>query len=104
MIQRTLIVTFVVDVVLVQLQQRLQSVRDAVHRRASVALASEIAHVLRAKLLSAQVSRDLAVWDYGVTSTEDLGSLNLDIDKPESIPGALQPLMVKQFDQRVTPK
>ena len=68
-------------------------------------LAKQLAYAgHRAKLLSAQVSRDLAVWDYGVTSTEDLGSLNLDIDKPESIPGALQPLMVKQFDQRVTPK
>jgi conjugal transfer pilus assembly protein TraF len=58
----------------------------------------------RAKLLSAQVSRDLAVWDYGVTSTEDLKNLNLDIEKPEGIPGALQPLMMKQFDQREAQK
>ena len=64
-------------------------------------LAKQLAYAAhRAKLLSPQVSRDLAVWDYGVTGAEDLKNLHLDIDKPESIPGALQPLMMKQFDQR----
>lgn len=64
-------------------------------------LAKQLAYAgHRAKLLSAQVSRDLAVWDYGVTTAQDLKNLHLDVDKPEGIPAALQPLMMKQFDQR----
>ena len=68
-------------------------------------LAKQLAYAgHRAKLLSPQVSRDLSVWDYGVTTAEDLKSLHLEVDKPETIPGALQPLMMKQFDQREAAK
>jgi len=67
-------------------------------------LAKQLAYAAhRAKLLSPEVSRDLAVWDYGVTSIADLKQLQLDPDHPETIPQALQPIMMKQFQQRVSP-
>ncbi|WP_371765576.1 conjugal transfer protein TraF [Massilia sp.] len=49
------------------------------------------------KLLSPQTMRDLAVWDRGVVSTEDLGNLQLDANDPASIKRKLQPLLQKQY-------
>lgn len=49
------------------------------------------------KLLSAPVMADLALWDRGVASTEDLDSLRLDINDPKSIKRSLQPLLLKRY-------
>lgn len=49
------------------------------------------------KLLSAPVMADLAVWERGVASAEDLDSLRLDINDPKSIKRSLQPLLLKQY-------
>jgi conjugal transfer pilus assembly protein TraF len=49
------------------------------------------------KLLSAETTRDLDVWTRGVASTEDLQSLTLDIDKPETFKTKLQPILLKQY-------
>lgn len=48
-------------------------------------------------LLSKPTMAGLDVWDRGVTSGQDLGSLRLDVDKPQDIKDALQPLLTKQY-------
>jgi len=48
-------------------------------------------------LLSHTTMAGLEVWDRGVTSQEDLGSLTLDVDKPAEIKDAIQPLLSKQY-------
>ncbi|MCA8225814.1 hypothetical protein LGM69_30580, partial [Burkholderia multivorans] len=49
------------------------------------------------KLLSAEVMRDLNVWDRGVTTTQDLNKLRLDPNKPGSFREILQPYLLKQY-------
>jgi conjugal transfer pilus assembly protein TraF len=49
------------------------------------------------KLLSSQTMRDLAVWNRGVASTEDLGGLELNGSDPAAIKRKLQPLLQKQY-------
>lgn len=49
------------------------------------------------KLLSSQTMRDLAVWNRGVASTEDLGGLELNGNDPAAIKRKLQPLLQKQY-------
>jgi conjugal transfer pilus assembly protein TraF len=49
------------------------------------------------KLLSQDTTRDLAVWDRGVTSTQDLGELQLNANNPAAIKRKLQPLLQKQY-------
>ncbi|MDC6085783.1 conjugal transfer protein TraF [Burkholderia cenocepacia] len=49
------------------------------------------------KLLSAEVMRDLNVWDRGVTTTQDLNKLRLDPNKPDSFREILQPYLLKQY-------
>lgn len=61
-------------------------------------LVKQIAYAGHAtKLLSASTMRDLAVWDRGVASTEDLGNLQLDANDPAAIKRKLQPLLQKQY-------
>ncbi|MFS2023478.1 conjugal transfer protein TraF [Massilia sp. CT11-137] len=47
--------------------------------------------------LSRDTMRDLAVWDRGVASTEDLRTLQLDAKDPAAIKRKLQPLLQKQY-------
>lgn len=54
-----------------------------------------VGHMTR--LLSAETMRDLAVWDRGVTATEDLGALQLNANDPAAIKRKLQPLLQKQY-------
>lgn len=49
------------------------------------------------KLLSADVMRDLNVWDRGVATTQDLSRLRLDPSKPGSFRETLQPYLLKQY-------
>lgn len=49
------------------------------------------------KLLAADTMRDLAVWDRGIASTEDLGTLRLDRDDPAAIRQTLQNVLQKQY-------
>lgn len=49
------------------------------------------------QLLSADVMRDLNVWDRGVASTQDLNNLRLDPGKPGSFKEILQPYLLKQY-------
>ncbi|WP_175816909.1 conjugal transfer protein TraF [Burkholderia diffusa] len=49
------------------------------------------------KLLSADVMRDLNVWDRGVATSDDLKSLRLDPNKPGSFKEILQPYLLKQY-------
>ena len=49
------------------------------------------------KLLSSSVMADLAVWERGVASTEDLATLRLDVNDPKTIKQSLQPLLLKQY-------
>ncbi len=49
------------------------------------------------KFLSEDTMRDLSVWDRGVASTEDLGSLKLDPNNPASFKEKLQPILNKQY-------
>jgi conjugal transfer pilus assembly protein TraF len=49
------------------------------------------------RLLSPETMRDLAVWDRGVTATEDLGALQLNANDPAAIKRKLQPLLQKQY-------
>ena len=49
------------------------------------------------RLLSPETMRDLAVWDRGVTTTEDLGALQLNANDPAAIKRKLQPLLQKQY-------
>lgn len=49
------------------------------------------------KLLSADVMRDLNVWDRGVASSADLQSLKLDPSKPGTFRETLQPYLLKQY-------
>lgn len=49
------------------------------------------------QLLSADVMRDLNVWDRGVASTQDLNNLRLDPNKPGSFKEILQPYLLKQY-------
>jgi conjugal transfer pilus assembly protein TraF len=50
-----------------------------------------------ARLLTPATMRDLAVWERGVTSTEDLQALQLNADDPAAIKRRLQPLLQKQY-------
>jgi conjugal transfer pilus assembly protein TraF len=49
------------------------------------------------QLLSADVMRDLNVWDRGVASTQDLNHLRLDPNNPGSFKQILQPYLLKQY-------
>ncbi|RQQ88674.1 conjugal transfer protein [Burkholderia stagnalis] len=49
------------------------------------------------KLLSADVMRDLNVWDRGVATNDDLKGLRLDPNKPGSFKEILQPYLLKQY-------
>jgi conjugal transfer pilus assembly protein TraF len=49
------------------------------------------------KLLSADVMRDLNVWDRGVATNADLKDLKLDPEKPGSFREVLQPYLLKQY-------
>jgi conjugal transfer pilus assembly protein TraF len=49
------------------------------------------------QLLSADVMRDLNVWDRGVASTQDLNSLRLDPNQPGSFKAIMQPYLLKQY-------
>jgi conjugal transfer pilus assembly protein TraF len=49
------------------------------------------------RLLTPATMRDLAVWDRGVTSTDDLGTLQLNANDPAAIQRKLQPLLQKQY-------
>lgn len=49
------------------------------------------------RLLTSATMRDLAVWDRGVTSTDDLGALHLNANDPAAIRRKLQPLLQKQY-------
>jgi conjugal transfer pilus assembly protein TraF len=49
------------------------------------------------RLLTAATMRDLAVWERGVTSVEDLGALQLNPNDPAAIKRKLQPLLQKQY-------
>lgn len=49
------------------------------------------------QLLTKDTMRDLNVWNRGVASTEDLSTLKLDPNKPETFKQTLQPLLLKQY-------
>jgi len=49
------------------------------------------------QLLTKDTMRDLDVWDRGVASKEDLSTLKLDPNKPETFKQTLQPLLLKQY-------
>jgi conjugal transfer pilus assembly protein TraF len=49
------------------------------------------------RLLAPATMRDLAVWERGVTSTDDLGTLQLNASDPAAIKRKLQPLLQKQY-------
>ena len=49
------------------------------------------------KLLSSSTMAGLDVWDRGVASREDLGTLKLDINQPQDIKDTVQPLLLKQY-------
>ncbi|SAL32492.1 sex pilus assembly protein [Caballeronia udeis] len=49
------------------------------------------------RLLSADVMRDLSVWDRGVATSTDLQSLKLDPNKPDTFRETLQPYLLKQY-------
>ena len=49
------------------------------------------------KLLTSDTMKDLNVWDRGVATTDDLLSLKLDVNKPESFKQSLQPILIKQY-------
>jgi conjugal transfer pilus assembly protein TraF len=48
-------------------------------------------------LLSVDTMRDLNVWDRGVASTDDLETLELDVNKPDTFKQTLQPILIKQY-------
>lgn len=48
-------------------------------------------------LLTADTMQDLNVWNRGVASTDDLQSLQLDVNKPETFKQTLQPILIKQY-------
>ncbi len=48
-------------------------------------------------LLTADTMQDLNVWERGVASAKDLGTLELDVDKPDTFKNALQPILIKQY-------
>ena len=49
------------------------------------------------QLLAKDTMRDLDVWNRGVASKEDLSTLKLDPNKPETFKQTLQPLLLKQY-------
>lgn len=49
------------------------------------------------QMLSADVMRDLNVWDRGVATTQDLNNLRLNPDQPGSFKEILQPYLLKQY-------
>lgn len=49
------------------------------------------------QLLAKDTMRDLDVWNRGVASKDDLNTLKLDPNKPESFRQVLQPLLLKQY-------
>lgn len=48
-------------------------------------------------LLTASTRSDLDVWNRGVASTEDMESLTLDSDHPETFRKKLEPILMKQY-------
>lgn len=51
----------------------------------------------KTKLLAENTRRDLDVWNRGVASTDDLRSLELNPEKPETFKSTLQPILAKQY-------
>ena len=49
------------------------------------------------KLLSTATMHDLAVWDRGVATTDDLDALRLNASDPAAVKRTLQPLLQKQY-------
>ena len=49
------------------------------------------------KLLTDATQKDLKVWERGIASSDDLKTLRLDPDKPETFKQTLQPLLLKQY-------
>lgn len=49
------------------------------------------------RLLSADVMRDLSVWDRGVATNADLQNLKLDPNRPDTFRETLQPYLLKQY-------
>jgi conjugal transfer pilus assembly protein TraF len=48
-------------------------------------------------LLSKSTMAGLDIWDRGVASKDDLGALRLDVNRPDDIKQAIQPLLLKQY-------
>jgi conjugal transfer pilus assembly protein TraF len=51
----------------------------------------------RSKYLSAQVRSDLDIWNTGVASNQDLSSLKLDPNKPQTFKDRIIPMLQKQY-------
>ena len=51
------------------------------------------------KLLSDAVMKDLDVWDRGVASNQDLQTLRLDAENPQSIIQAVEPMLFKRYSK-----
>jgi conjugal transfer pilus assembly protein TraF len=63
-------------------------------------LAKQIAYAgFRAGGLSAEVRRNLSIWDTGVATVDDLSALKLDVNDPASISRAIAPLLRSQYEQ-----
>lgn len=48
-------------------------------------------------LLTADTMRDLNVWERGVASNDDLQTIELDVNRPETFKDTLQPILIKQY-------
>lgn len=53
----------------------------------------------KTQLLSKATQKDLDVWNRGVASTEDMANLKLDPNRPGDIKSAIEPLLLKQYQQ-----
>ena len=51
----------------------------------------------KSKLLSAQVQKDLDIWNRGVASVDDLNKLTLDANNPASFKQKIQPLLLQRY-------
>lgn len=51
----------------------------------------------KSKLLSAQVQKDLDIWNRGVASVDDLNKLTLDVSNPASFKQKIQPLLLQRY-------
>jgi conjugal transfer pilus assembly protein TraF len=61
-------------------------------------LAKQIAYAgHNSNLLTVDTMRDLNVWDRGVATTNDLKTLELDVNKPATFKETLQPILLKQY-------